>query len=100
MNPSPGPWRWQLDISQPKNLMDSGYRCVLVAEPAAGPDDAALIALAPEMREALLKLEWAAYDGSAGVGFCPSCQAVEPLEQGGGKHAQGCTLAALLEKLR
>ena len=58
--------------------------------------NAALIAAAPELYEALKAVEWVVVDFD-GVGclFCPFCYAVE-----GSKHAKDCELSNALAKAR
>lgn len=101
MNPSPGPWH-PTQCGNEIRLVDANDETtdVWIEDTVGAKDNLILVALAPEMRDMLLKLEWSAYDGSAGVGYCPNCKAVEPLELGGGDHDSHCALAALLEKLR
>lgn len=99
MKPSPGPWRAHnvatLDsrgAAWADVVVDGDGR--IVAEMCSVPgDDAALIAAAPEMRAALLKLEW---EGNAEVtSACPVCHHAP--QRG---HQVGCALAALLERIR
>jgi len=74
--------------------MAADYRAVLARCDYLERDNATLISLAPEMREALLGLEWS---GAAdGWTTCPVCDE----ERDDGKHAADCKLAALLDKLR
>ncbi len=114
MKPSPGPWRWDknpydFDCS---DLEDANGKEV-AGNPGEGgwgiaignPDDRALIALAPEMREMLMGLEWVDDDD---IPRCPMCGASredtgwnfeeqKPLPP---RHDDKCPLVALLEKLR
>jgi hypothetical protein len=100
MNPSPGPWRWAPNSSGSKDavIVDSnggevarGYEGEGGDWVVAEPDDAALIALAPEMREMLLKLEGAMLgDGGDACAWCSEFQ----------HSPKDCEFAALLEKLR
>lgn len=67
-------------------------------------DDKALIASAPEIRDMLLKLEWAPCDDGCGW-VCQDCTAYktpsvgEP-RPGYGQHYPACALAVLLGRLR
>lgn len=99
MNPSPGPWMWQRDLGQERNLMDAACRCVLVSNPSPEHDDAALIASAPEMRDLLLRLEYSSNVGALAI--CAACAAPEglPHETEPFTHAP-CSVGAVLERIR
>lgn len=101
VNPSPGPWRPTSRGSEIRfvdaNDEDTGVWC---ADTAGAKDNVMLIAAAPEMREMLLKLEWAgreeAIDEMADdLHVCPACG----FRKGEKFHAR-CEFAALLERIR
>ncbi len=105
MNPSPGPWRW-LNGHWDLSALLSAKGEELVRASSTGDihvyndDDKALIAAAPEMREMLLKLEWQHDDDYT---FCCVCQAGRRDDSRSKKpltHETGCTLGALLERIR
>lgn len=101
MNPSPGPWRWDVY----NNLIDAEGTEV-AGDPGEGGhgvsvenrDDQALIAVAPEMRDMLLKLEWSKPDTYDQGGECPECGAGAAYKFC--VHTNDCHLAALLERIR
>ncbi len=107
MNPSPGPWSWDaeqhsLNVLRASNGVSVAMLDVRVTPEGAAAEvsDRALIALAPEMREMLLKLEW---QHDEDMTFCCVCYAARRDGSRSKKplvHEADCALAALLEKLR
>jgi hypothetical protein len=96
MNPSPGPWK----LVPPTNDVAATYIADRNGNAILGGDDLTLIAAAPEMREMLLRLEWAGRDQAGRedadpIPCCPIC-AARPGEK---IHAR-CRLGALLERIR
>ena len=100
VKPSPGPWAWGNEVpSGDQSILDAkGMRVIDAVNEGPvcceNPDDGMLLALAPEMREMLLKLEWS--DQTAGDSWCHECFNLREV----GHVASDCRLAALLEKLR
>jgi endogenous inhibitor of DNA gyrase (YacG/DUF329 family) len=91
--PSPGPWKWVPFLNWDGGLQAADGTYVIGNDETDNtpdnPHDAALIALAPTMREMLLRID----DQRPSV-HCPICGAT------GFAHAEDCELAALTEKLR
>ncbi len=97
MNCTPGPWSWT--YGQSVHLFSGEGRQLLEVQRGAAwnatADDQRLIAAAPRMREALLKLEWSGRGLSGDPYVCPSCGLAREFQ-----HGPDCELAALLEDLR
>jgi hypothetical protein len=88
---TPGPWV----ASPPSGVVGcavmAGSR--LVAAVMSGEANAALIAAAPDLLEALKAVEWSGSDGSTRL-FCPDCEQ----HADGERHADDCVVGRAIAK--
>ena len=103
MKPSPGPWAWEVPGHEAEaTLVDSMGGVVMGTQDIVRPDDQVIIALAPEMRDTLLRLEWSGSVPLYESDGCPSCHGAQDPDSSADTvgHEAGCAFASLLDKLR